>query len=114
MMRSRVRSRVSWMRHCISSAAAIAWKSPRSRPRSTASPATPQNVMRTKKRCEIVSSNWRFYLIEMHQFDDTISQRFFVRITFRGVAGEAVGLGLVRGDVQGTAAAERFEGRRVA
>ena len=30
----------------------------------------------------------RFYLMEMHQFDDTISQRFFVRITFCGVSGE--------------------------
>ena len=32
----------------------------------------------------------RFYLMEMHQFDDTISQRFFVRITFCAVQGEKV------------------------
>jgi formyltetrahydrofolate deformylase len=34
----------------------------------------------------------RFYLIEMHQFDDTLSQRFFVRITFCAVQGEKVDL----------------------
>src|SRR5438045_2119813 len=51
----------------------------------------------------------RFYLIEMHQFDDTISQRFFVRITFCGVAGEAVDLGRLRGDFQAIAAAEEMQ-----
>ncbi len=58
MMSTRVRSRVSWIRHSISSAVAIVWNSCRSRPRSTPSPATAQNVMRTRKRCELVSSNW--------------------------------------------------------
>ncbi len=53
----------------------------------------------------------RFYLIEMHQFDDTISQRFFVRITFCAVAGEAVDLGRLRGDFQAVAAAEELEWR---
>src|SRR5260370_11388538 len=53
----------------------------------------------------------RFYLIEMHQFDDTISQRFFVRITFCAVAGEAVDLGRLRGDFQAIAAAEELEWR---
>ncbi|TLY69853.1 MAG: formyltetrahydrofolate deformylase [Gammaproteobacteria bacterium] len=53
----------------------------------------------------------RFYLIEMHQFDDTISQRFFVRITFCGVAGEAVDLGRLRGDFQAIAAAEEMQWR---
>ena len=38
----------------------------------------------------------RFYLIEMHQFDDTLSQRFFVRITFCAVQGEKVDLRLLR------------------
>src|SRR5207248_11605761 len=52
----------------------------------------------------------RFYLIEMHQFDDTISQRFFVRITFCGVAGEAVDLGRLRGDFPAIAAAEELPG----
>ncbi len=53
----------------------------------------------------------RFYLIEMHQFDDTLSQRFFVRITFCAVAGEAVDLGQLRGDFQAIAAAEELEWR---
>ena len=53
----------------------------------------------------------RFYLIEMHQFDDTISQRFFVRITFCAVAGEGVDLGRLRGDFQPIAAAEELEWR---
>ena len=34
----------------------------------------------------------RFYIVEMQQFDDTISQRFFVRVTFCGVQGEPVNL----------------------
>src|SRR3984893_15558104 len=53
----------------------------------------------------------RFYLIEMHQFDDTISQRFFVRITFCGVAGEGVDLGRLRQEFQAIAAAEEMEWR---
>jgi formyltetrahydrofolate deformylase len=53
----------------------------------------------------------RFYLIEMHQFDDTISQRFFVRITFCGVAGEAVDLGRLRQEFQAIATAEEMEWR---
>src|SRR5258707_1960885 len=53
----------------------------------------------------------RFYLIEMHQFDDTISQRFFVRITFCAVAGEAVHLGRLRGGFPAIAAAAELEWR---
>jgi len=53
----------------------------------------------------------RFYLIEMHQFDDTMSQRFFVRITFCGVAGEPVDLARLRQEFQAIAAAEEMEWR---
>jgi formyltetrahydrofolate deformylase len=53
----------------------------------------------------------RFYLVEMHQFDDTISQRFFVRITFCGVLGEAVDLAKLRKDFEKLAAAEGLEWR---
>ncbi len=53
----------------------------------------------------------RFYLIEMHQFDDTLSQRFFVRITFCGVQGERVDLAKLRGDFAAIAAAEEMEWR---
>src|SRR5258708_32145383 len=53
----------------------------------------------------------RFYLIEMHQFDDTISQRFFVRITFCGVAGEGVDLGRLRQEFQAIAPPEGVQWR---
>jgi formyltetrahydrofolate deformylase len=53
----------------------------------------------------------RFYLMEMHQFDDTISQRFFVRITFCAVQGETVDLARLRGEFAAIAAAEDMEWR---
>ena len=53
----------------------------------------------------------RFYLMEMHQFDDTISQRFFVRITFDTVQGETVDLARLRGEFAAIAAAEEMEWR---
>src|SRR4029077_7657431 len=51
----------------------------------------------------------RFYLIEMHQFDDTISQRFFVRVVFCGVQGERVDLAKLRREFEQVAAAEELE-----
>jgi formyltetrahydrofolate deformylase len=53
----------------------------------------------------------RFYLMEMHQFDDTLSQRFFVRITFCGVTGEAVNLAQLRREFEPLAAGEELEWR---
>ena len=53
----------------------------------------------------------RFYLMEMHQFDDTLSQRFFVRITFCGVQGECVDLPRLRTEFAAIAAAEEMEWR---
>jgi formyltetrahydrofolate deformylase len=53
----------------------------------------------------------RFYLMEMHQFDDTLSQRFFVRITFCGVQGERVDLARLRAEFADVAAAEEMEWR---
>jgi len=53
----------------------------------------------------------RFYLMEMHQFDDTLSQRFFVRITFCGVQGERVELARLRSEFAAVAAAEELEWR---
>jgi formyltetrahydrofolate deformylase len=53
----------------------------------------------------------RFYLMEMHQFDDTISQRFFVRTTFCPVQGEAVDLARLRSEFTAIAAAEEMEWR---
>jgi len=51
----------------------------------------------------------RLYLMEMHQFDDPITQRFFVRITFCTVQGEELNLARLRGDFAGLAAAEELE-----
>jgi formyltetrahydrofolate deformylase len=53
----------------------------------------------------------RFYLLEMHQFDDTLSQRFFVRITFCGVQGERVDLVRLRSEFAAVADAEEMEWR---
>jgi formyltetrahydrofolate deformylase len=53
----------------------------------------------------------RFYLMEMHQFDDTISQRFFVRITFCAVQGEPVDLERVCREFEPLAAREQLEWR---
>jgi formyltetrahydrofolate deformylase len=53
----------------------------------------------------------RFYLIEMHQFDDTLSQRFFVRITFCAVQGEKVDLPLLREEFAPIAQREEMEWR---
>ena len=53
----------------------------------------------------------RFYLMEMHQFDDTLSQRFFVRITFCAVQGERVDLARLRSEFAGVAAAEEMDWR---
>ena len=53
----------------------------------------------------------RFYLIEMQQFDDTISQRFFVRVTFCAVRGERVDLAALRSDFAIVAEAEGMEWR---
>ncbi len=53
----------------------------------------------------------RFYLMEMHQFDDTISQRFFVRITFCAVQGEKVDLKKLRAEFAPIAEAEEMQWR---
>ncbi len=51
----------------------------------------------------------RFYLMEMHQFDDTVSQRFFVRVTFCAVQGERVDLARLRREFEQVARAEEME-----
>jgi formyltetrahydrofolate deformylase len=53
----------------------------------------------------------RFYLMEMHQFDDTISQRFFVRVVFCAVAGERVDLSRLRAEFEPIAEQEEMEWR---
>ena len=53
----------------------------------------------------------RFYIMEMQQFDDTISQRFFVRITFCGVRGETTDVARLRSEFVNLAEIERMEWR---
>lgn len=48
----------------------------------------------------------RLYIMEMHQFDDTISRRFFVRVKFCAVAGEPFDLSSLRGDFVSVATKE--------
>jgi len=52
-----------------------------------------------------------FYILEMQQFDDTISQRFFLRATFCGVRGEAVDVDRLRQEFHSVATAEQMEWR---
>jgi formyltetrahydrofolate deformylase len=49
------------------------------------------------------------YIIDMKQFDDTLSERFFVRITFCGVYGEVFDLARLREEFGHVAAAEQME-----
>ncbi len=51
----------------------------------------------------------RLYIMEMHQFDDTMTQRFFVRVTFCGVLGEPLDLARLRKDFLSIAAAEQMQ-----
>ncbi len=58
--------------------------------------ATCASRMGTTARVTTFLATRRFYIVEMHQFDDTISQRFFVRATFCAVQGEEVSLAKLR------------------
>jgi formyltetrahydrofolate deformylase len=51
----------------------------------------------------------RLYIMEMQQFDDTMTRRFFVRITFCGVAGETVDMMRLREEFKNVARAERMQ-----
>jgi formyltetrahydrofolate deformylase len=48
----------------------------------------------------------RLYIMEMQQFDDVLTKRFFVRVTFCGVAGEITDLARLRAEFLGIATAE--------
>jgi len=71
--------------------------------------ATCASRMGTTARVTTFLASRRFYIVEMQQFDDTISQRFFVRITFCAVRGEKVDLGDLRKQFQEVADAEQME-----
>jgi formyltetrahydrofolate deformylase len=51
----------------------------------------------------------RLYIMEMHQFDDVLTRRFFVRVTFCGVSGETVDLARLRANFTGVADAEEMQ-----
>jgi formyltetrahydrofolate deformylase len=51
----------------------------------------------------------RLYIMEMQQFDDVLTKRFFVRVTFCGVAGETVDLARLRADFVSIANAEQMQ-----
>jgi formyltetrahydrofolate deformylase len=51
----------------------------------------------------------RLYIMEMQQFDDVLTQRFFVRVVFCGVSGEELDLVRLRSDFQSIANAEQMQ-----
>ena len=51
----------------------------------------------------------RLYIKEMQQFDDVLTKRFFVRVTFCGVAGETTDLEGLRSEFVAVATAEQMQ-----
>jgi formyltetrahydrofolate deformylase len=51
----------------------------------------------------------RLYIMEMQQFDDILTKRFFVRVTFCGVAGETVDLPRLTREFVSVANAEQMQ-----
>ena len=51
----------------------------------------------------------RLYIMEMHQFDDVLTRRFFVRVTFCSVAGETLDLARLRADFLAIATDEQMQ-----
>jgi formyltetrahydrofolate deformylase len=51
----------------------------------------------------------RLYIMEMQQFDDVMTKRFFVRVTFCGVIGEPLDLSRLRADFVSVADAEDMQ-----
>ncbi len=51
----------------------------------------------------------RLYIMEMQQFDDTMTQRFFVRVTFCGVQGEPLDVEKLRKDFLSIASVEQMQ-----
>jgi len=51
----------------------------------------------------------RLYIMEMQQFDDVLTRRFFVRVTFCAVAGEPLRIDRLRADFVAPAKAEQMQ-----
>jgi formyltetrahydrofolate deformylase len=64
--------------------------------------------MGTTARVTSFLAGHRLYIMEMHQFDDVLTRRFFVRITFCGVSGDTVDIARLREDFVSTANAEQM------
>lgn len=65
--------------------------------------------MGTTARVTTFLAERRLYIMEMQQFDDTLSGRFFVRVTFCGVEGETIDLARLRREFEAVAAIEAME-----
>lgn len=51
----------------------------------------------------------RLYIMEMQQFDDVLTKRFFVRVVFCGISGESLDLARLRADFLGIANTEQMQ-----
>ena len=71
--------------------------------------ATCASRMGTTARVTAFLASRRFYIVEMQQFDDTISQRFFVRVKFCAVQGDKVDLAGLRQQFEEVAQVEDME-----
>jgi formyltetrahydrofolate deformylase len=65
--------------------------------------------MGTTARVTTFLADRRLYIMEMQQFDDTLSGRFFVRVTFCGVAGETLDVAQLRQDFTAVAKVEEMD-----
>jgi formyltetrahydrofolate deformylase len=71
--------------------------------------ATCQSRMGTTAAVTGFLAAHRLYIMEMQQFDDVMTQRFFVRVVFCGVAGEPLDLAQLRADFIGIATTEQMQ-----
>ena len=71
--------------------------------------ATCASRMGTTARITGFIAAHRLYIMEMQQFDDVMTKRFFVRVTFCGVAGEPVDLEALRKEFIAVADIEQMQ-----
>lgn len=65
--------------------------------------------MGTTARVTSFLAERRLYITEMQQFDDVLSGRFFVRVTFCGISGEALDVAKLRQEFTAVAALEEMD-----
>jgi formyltetrahydrofolate deformylase len=71
--------------------------------------ASCQSRMGTTAAVATFLASRRLYLMEMQQFDDVLTRRFFVRVVFCGVLGEKVDLERLRADFVSVADSEQMQ-----